>query len=78
MSRIRHLGTKRFWSVESAAVNFMDVMLRRGDDVPRPAPMPCTPGCEVAGTIAAVGDGVTNLDIGARVVAMVSRQSEGG
>ena len=54
--------------VDAAGVNFSDIMWRRGDyDVPTPTPF--IPGAEVAGTVAAVGPGVTGFEIGAPVVA---------
>jgi NADPH2:quinone reductase len=64
--------------VESAAVNFMDVMLRRGDPVPQSVLLPYTPGLEVAGTIARAGEGVTHLPVGSRVLAAAGRDSDGG
>ena len=49
--------------VEAAGVNFSDIMWRRGDyDVATPVPF--IPGAEVAGTIVAVGPGVTGFEIG--------------
>lgn len=59
--------------VESAAVNFMDVMTRRGDEVVQPTPLPFTPGYEVAGVIAATGEGAHGMEIGTRVIAMTRR-----
>lgn len=50
--------------VAAAGVNFMDVYHRRGD---YPATLPSTPGIEGAGEVVAVGDGVEDLAIGARV-----------
>lgn len=55
--------------VEAAGVNFADVMRRRGDDYPEPSPVPFTLGAEVAGTVAAVGNGVTSLPVGTPVLA---------
>ena len=55
--------------VEAAGLNFADVMRRRGDDYPEPSPPPFILGPEVAGTIAAVGNGVTALDVGKPVLA---------
>src|SRR5712671_6780 len=57
--------------VEAAAVNFSDVMRRRGDVYPVPTPSPFVPGAEVAGTVAAVGEGVGNFEIGTRVFGTV-------
>ena len=58
-------------STRAAGVNFADVLQRLGlyANAPRP---PYVPGFEVAGEVAAVGEGVTDLAPGARVVAMVS------
>jgi NADPH:quinone reductase len=50
--------------VEAVGLNFADVMRRRGDNYPEASPPPFTLGVEVAGTVAAVGEGVTWLNIG--------------
>lgn len=55
--------------VEAVGLNFADVMRRRGDDYPDPSPPPFILGAEVAGTITALGPGVTGIDIGALVLA---------
>lgn len=55
--------------VEAVGLNFADVMRRRGDYYPERTPPPFTLGIEVAGTIAAVGTGVTGLAIGTPVLA---------
>lgn len=55
--------------VRAAALNFPDVLMCRGEYQVKPR-LPFTPGAEVAGTIAAVGDGVTGLAIGQRVLAI--------
>ena len=55
--------------IEAVGMNFADVMRRRGDPYPDPSPTPFTLGAEVAGTIAALGDGVTTLEVGTLVVA---------
>ena len=55
--------------VEAVGLNFSDVMRRRGDDYPDPSPPPFTLGGEVAGAIAAVGDGVRSLNVGDPVFA---------
>ncbi len=55
--------------VRAAGINFADVMARIGlyPDAPKP---PCVVGYEVAGEIAALGDGVDGgLEVGQRVVA---------
>lgn len=55
--------------VEAVGLNFADVMRRRGDNYPEPSPPPFILGVEVAGTIAAVGSGVTGLEVGTPVLA---------
>src|SRR5271156_2072543 len=50
--------------VEAAGVNFIDVYVREGR---YPAPLPLVPGQEAAGTVVAVGDGVTTVKAGDRV-----------
>jgi NADPH:quinone reductase-like Zn-dependent oxidoreductase len=54
--------------VRAAGLNFADVMARQGlnPDAPRP---PCVVGYEVAGVVDALGDGVTGLAPGTRVLA---------
>jgi len=49
----------------ASALNHMDLWLTRG--MPRPQ-LPHVPGCDVAGTVAAVGDGVTRVAPGDEVV----------
>jgi NADPH:quinone reductase-like Zn-dependent oxidoreductase len=51
--------------VEAAAVNPVDAKVRMRRDPPRPK----TTGSDLAGTVAAVGDGVTDFDVGDRVFA---------
>jgi NADPH:quinone reductase len=50
--------------VEAAGVNFIDVYVREGR---YPAQLPLVPGQEAAGTVVAVGDGVTTVKSGDRV-----------
>ncbi|MFE3260131.1 zinc-binding alcohol dehydrogenase family protein [Nocardia sp. NPDC059091] len=64
--------------VQAAAVNFSDVMRRRGDVYPVPTPVPFVPGAEVAGTVVAVGGGVDNLPIGTPVFGTVGNDASGG
>ncbi|MER7580937.1 zinc-binding dehydrogenase [Kitasatospora sp. NPDC097691] len=54
--------------VAYAGLNFVDVMTRRGDAA-YAAEWPYRPGKEVAGTVREVGEGVTGLAVGDRVVA---------
>ena len=55
--------------IEAVGLNFADVMRRRGDDYPQPSPPPFILGSEVAGTVAALGKGVTSLEAGTPVLA---------
>jgi NADPH2:quinone reductase len=62
-------------AVEVAGVNYADVGMRMGMfHGPERGGFPVTPGFEVAGTVAAVGEGVEGVAEGARVVAVL----EGG
>lgn len=54
--------------VRAASVNFPDVLIIENKYQFKP-PLPFTPGSEVAGVVRAVGEGVTTLQPGARVVA---------
>jgi NADPH2:quinone reductase len=56
--------------VESVGVNYADTMRRRNQYVV-PQELPFTPGSEIAGTVAEVGEGVEDVDIGDRVVTLV-------
>jgi NADPH:quinone reductase-like Zn-dependent oxidoreductase len=54
--------------VAAAALNHLDIWVRRG--VPgHPFPLPMIPGCDLSGTVDAVGPGVRGLEKGAPVVA---------
>ena len=55
--------------IEAVGLNFADVMRRRGDPYPEASPPPFILGAEVAGTIAAVGNGVASLEVGMSVLA---------
>src|SRR5258707_15843833 len=57
--------------VDAAAVNFSDLMRRRGDVYPVPTPVPFVPAAEVAGIVAAVGQGVEGLSGGTPVFGTV-------
>ncbi len=50
--------------IEASGVNFIDTYFREGR---YPSPLPFTPGQEAAGTIEALGDGVTGFAVGDRV-----------
>jgi NADPH2:quinone reductase len=56
-------------SVEAAGVNFVDALFVQGEYQIKP-PVPFVPGGEVAGTVAAIGEGVEGLAAGDRVVSM--------
>ena len=64
--------------VNAAAVNFSDVMRRRASDYPFPTEFPYIPGGEVAGTVVAHGEGVTEPPVGTRVFAVVGQGGETG
>ena len=49
-----------------SALNHLDLWLQRG--MPKPKAFPMVPGCDGAGTVAAVGDGVTRWQVGDEVV----------
>jgi NADPH:quinone reductase-like Zn-dependent oxidoreductase len=57
-------------SVHAAGLNFAEVMARQGlyPDAPK---LPCVVGYEVAGVVERLGQGVTALEIGQRVLALV-------
>ncbi len=56
-------------AVRAAGVNFVDSLFVQGKYQIKP-PLPFTPGGEVAGDVVAVADGVTNVRVGDRVLAM--------
>lgn len=64
--------------VEAVSVNFADVMRRRGDRYPSPTAFPFIPEAEVAGTVAAVGAGVTQVAPGAAVFALAGPDGSTG
>jgi len=55
--------------VKAVGLNFPDLLQIRGGYQVKP-PLPYTPGAEIGGVVAAVGDGVSSLDVGDRVVWM--------
>jgi len=55
--------------VHAAGVNFVDTLFIQGRYQIRPEP-PFVPGGEVAGTVAAVGEGVSDVEPGQRAIAM--------
>ena len=54
--------------LHAAAVNFPDILTVRGKYQHKP-PLPFTPGTEGAGEVIALGEGVTNVAVGDRVIA---------
>jgi NADPH:quinone reductase len=54
--------------VEAAGVNFVDGLFIAGNYQIKP-PLPFTPGSEIAGRVAAVGDEVDGFEVGQRVIA---------
>jgi NADPH2:quinone reductase len=58
--------------VEAAGVNFPDVLIIQNKYQFKPE-LPFTPGGELAGTVMAVGDGVTQYKAGDRVIAFVGQ-----
>lgn len=57
--------------VAAAGINYADTMMRAGNYLTKPE-LPFTLGYEAAGTIEAVGEGVTTLEVGQRVLATTS------
>ncbi|MGO1119342.1 NADPH:quinone oxidoreductase family protein [Rhodovibrionaceae bacterium A322] len=57
-------------SIEAAGVNFADTLIIQGKYQEKP-PFPFTPGMEAAGTVTALGEGVSGLEVGQKVIAMV-------
>jgi NADPH2:quinone reductase len=58
--------------VKAAALNFPDLLMIQGLYQERP-PLPFVVGTEMSGVVSAVGEGVTNLSVGERVVAACGR-----
>jgi NADPH:quinone reductase-like Zn-dependent oxidoreductase len=63
--------------VEAAAVNYSDIARRNNAIYPFPTPLPFIPGSEVAGTVAALGDGVDGPPLGTSVFALAGQGSGG-
>jgi len=55
-------------AVKAAALNFFDILMVQGKYQFKP-PFPFSPAAEIAGVVEAVGDGVTDLKVGDRVMA---------
>lgn len=56
--------------VEAAGVSYGDVLFQRGV-VPGGPKAPYTPGCDLVGVVESLGAGVTGLEVGQRVAALV-------
>ena len=56
--------------VKAAAINFPDALIVQGLYQAKP-PLPFAPGAELAGVVAALGEGVQRLKVGDRVIAAV-------
>jgi NADPH2:quinone reductase len=54
--------------VKAAGVNFVDALFVQGKYQIKP-PTPFTPGSDIAGVVSSVGDGVSNVSVGDRVIA---------
>ena len=53
--------------VRACGMNHLDIWVRKG--VPgHKFPLPMIPGCDIAGVVLEVGDGVQGVEIGSRVV----------
>ena len=55
--------------IQAASLNFPDLLIVQNKYQMKP-PLPFVPGAEYAGTIAAVGEGVTHLQVGQRVACL--------
>ena len=62
--------------VLSAAANFPDVLLCRGEYQIKP-PLPFTPGVELCGEVVELGEGVSGFSVGDRVIGMPSLPNGG-
>jgi NADPH:quinone reductase-like Zn-dependent oxidoreductase len=62
--------------VAGSAFNPADAGIR-GGTLPFPVTLPHVPGYDVSGTIAALGDGVTNFQVGAKVVGFIPMGENG-
>ncbi|HKB13008.1 MAG TPA: NADPH:quinone oxidoreductase family protein [Vicinamibacterales bacterium] len=58
-------------AVKAASVNFPDVLIIRNKYQFKP-PLPFSPGSDAAGVVKAIGDGVTNVAVGDRVMAVTT------
>jgi NADPH:quinone reductase len=70
MERPVPTGRRVLIKVEAIGVNYADTARREGHYV-IPTPLPFIPGAEVAGVVSEVGEDVTSVHIGQRVVALI-------
>ncbi|WP_374718903.1 quinone oxidoreductase family protein [Parageobacillus toebii] len=70
MERPVPTGRRVLIKVEAIGVNYADTARREGHYVV-PTPLPFIPGAEVAGVVSEVGEDVTSVHIGQRVVALI-------
>ncbi|MBA2442255.1 MAG: alcohol dehydrogenase catalytic domain-containing protein, partial [Rubrobacter sp.] len=71
-------GRRLLVKVHACGINPIDWRIRRGELRPFTGPWPRRiPGRDVAGEVAAVGDGVTGFEVGDRVYAMLDGISGG-
>ena len=56
-------------AIEAASLNFPDLLIVQNKYQIKP-PLPFVPGAEFAGTVTAVGEGVTHLKVGSKVAAL--------
>jgi NADPH:quinone reductase len=70
MERPVPTGRRVLMKVEAIGVNYADTARREGHYVV-PTPLPFIPGAEVAGVVSAVGEDVTSVHVGQRVVALI-------
>lgn len=71
-------GGQLLIEVESAALNYSDVMRRSGALYPFRTPLPFVPGGEVAGVVAELGPGVDGPPVGTPVFALAGHDGSGG
>ncbi len=64
-------------AVEACSLNYHDVFTRRGMDGIK-TPLPMIPGCDAAGTVDAIGEGVTGWSAGDRVLVDPVQWSDSG
>jgi NADPH2:quinone reductase len=63
--------------VKAIGVNFADTARREGQYVV-PTPLPFVPGAEVSGVVVEVGDAVTTVEVGAKVVTLLGTKKATG